>query len=264
MFNKKLFCAALAACMMMTVPVFAEEETAGTAAAAEEITEGEKTVPESEVEIDGETVTIRLKATGDEKMDKGWGLYTGDKGDASLLELLTQSDQEEGYAYVGSFRALEDNGDDTIYIVQTDGKVVDQYQQFTFAIEDGKVKEQTGGGIAYPVNYDEVLEALAGTWNQKDGGELSMEFLPDDTKGIKATVFKGDEGYYSMTLLYDAMKDTFVYDNGFYQGEDADPDADPEKTESGYVAVMENDGTTSIEWTCDSLKDGTVTFEPMK
>ena len=87
-----------------------------------------------------------------------------------------------------------------------------------------------------------------------------MEFLPDDTKGIRATVFKGDEGYYSMTLLYDAVKEAFVYDNGFYQGKDADP----EKTESGYVAVMENDGTASIEWSCDSLKEGSITFEPMK
>ena len=260
MSKKRLLCALLAA-SIIAVPVCAGETDEADAAAvsAEESAEEENTVPAPEVEIDGETVTIRLKATGNEEKDKGWEFYTGDRGDASLFELITQSDQEEGYAYVGSFKALEGGGDNTILIVQTDGKVIDQYQEFSFDVEDGKVKEQTGGGIVYPVDYDELLEALAGTWDQTDDGDLSMEFLPDDTKGIKATVFKGDEGYYTMTLLYDAVKETFVYYDGFYQGEDADP----EKTESGYVFFEENN-EDRFTWTCDSLKEGSITFGPMK
>ena len=66
-------------------------------------------------------LTIRLDG-GPQKDGFYWEYYTGDKGDATFVELITQAN-DDGCAYAGSFKAIEDAGDaeDYIRLVYTNG-----------------------------------------------------------------------------------------------------------------------------------------------
>lgn len=225
------------------------------------------TVPESEVELNGGTVTIRLKATGDEAMDQGWENYTGDKGDATILELITQSDMEDGYAYAGSFRAMED-GEDTIYIVQTDGTVISQYMEFTFRIENGEITEQTGGGIIYPTQDSALAEVIAGEWQQTEDGSYSMQITENPEKGFDVMVYNGtgrdgNISAYRMTVRYDAMKEALVYSNGtpleltVTDGSQEETEEDqPDGDGAGFVVIMATEtGDYELELAGDAFEE---------
>ena len=92
---------------MMAVPVFAAQTGAGgttqeaaaaeeTAAAAEEAeAEQDFLNPgrawEVETDMEDQVYTIRIKARGSEKEGYHWENFNGDRGDATVIELLTQS-----------------------------------------------------------------------------------------------------------------------------------------------------------------------------
>ena len=112
-----LICSVLAAGMMI-MPAGAEETEAVTESAAEETAQ----VWDSSSRLEDGIFTVYIQSFADEKDGYYWTVYTGDKGDATFYDLVTQSTQEEGYAYVGSFMGLEgETADDYIRIVHTNG-----------------------------------------------------------------------------------------------------------------------------------------------
>ena len=168
-----------------------------------------------DTELENGTMTIRL----DDPRTDGlwWESWRGDKGDSSCAECITESTQD-GYAYAGSFRAIDD-GTDTIRLVRTDGFYVSEYLDFTVVCEDGKIKESTGGGQAFAVDPAELIGVIGGLWTQQDGGAKVMELTAGTGGGIDVVISDGSgrdgmTGFYTMTVYYDAIKEALIYNNG--------------------------------------------------
>ena len=91
-------------------------EAAETAASvpAEAAGTEERAAAQIETELTDGVLTIRLDG-GPQKDGFYWEYYTGDKGDATFVELITQAN-DDGCAYAGSFKAIEDAGDAEDYI----------------------------------------------------------------------------------------------------------------------------------------------------
>ena len=99
---------------------------------------------DTEVECEDGTMTIRIEATENDDPDFWWEFDRDLEESTGLVDVITDSTQEEGLAYAGSFMAAGD-GEDTIRLLYTDGFVVDMYMDFTVKVEDGKILETTGG-----------------------------------------------------------------------------------------------------------------------
>jgi predicted nucleic acid-binding Zn-ribbon protein len=97
---------------------------------------------EVETDMEDQVYTIRIKARGSEKEGYHWENFNGDRGDATVIELLTQSTEEKGLAYAGSFRVETDQKtrfEDYIRLVYTNGISVDEYMDFNVLIEVGEL-----------------------------------------------------------------------------------------------------------------------------
>ena len=271
------FCSAGAlAASMLTVPVLAEEVTEEAAVeataeveAAEETTAEEATAEEAEAEenIEAEVsdavpswevsgsledgiYTISIKATGVEKEGWYWENYTGDKGDATLFEVVTDTTTEEGYAYIGSFRAIEDEGEDYIRLAHTDGYVVDEYMDFNIRIEGGQIVEEIGGSSALPNNDDDLAAYVCGNWQDANEGNTFMEITQNPQGGFDGVISDGSgkDGttqIYTFHANYDVISEAFKYrDGGFHDvaitdGSEEEAPADEEAeagTGEGLVA----------------------------
>ena len=270
MMKKNLFhfcmISALAA-SMLAVPVLAEEATEETAveATAEETTDDTAAPAASEETIEAEAsdavqswdvsgsledgiYTISIKATGVEKEGWYWENYTGDKGDATLFEVVTDTTEEEGYAYVGSFRAIEDEGEDYIRLAHTDGYVVDEYMDFNIRIEGGQIVEEIGGSHALPENDDDLAAYVCGSWQDANEGKTFMEISLNPEGGFDGVISDGSgkDGVtqiYTFHAFYDVISEAFKYnDGGFHaaaitDGTEEEAPAEEAGTGEGLVAI---------------------------
>lgn len=195
---------ALSACLM-AVPAFAGETEADLQnRVTTEMTDG--------------TMTIRIESTKDTDPDFHWESWHGDKGDASCVECITETDMEDGLAYVGSFRAIAD-GDDTIRLVYTNGHYTREYMDFYVTAKDGKITETTGGGQAFETKGEDLAPYLEGVWEETDGGTHFLEIALADDGGLAFTVSTGggrdgNTVFYTMTAYYDAIQEALVYWDG--------------------------------------------------
>lgn len=265
MFNKVIGSMILAAALM-TVPVFAGEiDKAATAVSDETEAEVEKNVT---TDLENGILTIRIRETEDvQDPDFWWEAYTGDKGDASFVELLTQSTDEEGLAYAGSFRAIDD-GDDVIRLVKTNGKYSREYLDFEVTTENGKITEVTGGGQGFATDADTLAPILEGVWDEFEGGNRSMEIAQTKDGGLAFVISDGSgrDGmttFYTMTAYYDAVQDNLVYWDGsevtvaIGTGEEVGTVQD-ETAETGegtglFALELQEDGSIGILWKDDTF-----------
>ena len=141
-----------------------------------------------------------------------WEYDRSDKGDASFVDLITQSDMEEGYDYVGCFRALPGSGTttDTFRIIHTNGFVTDEYDEYEVQIVDDAITETIGGGHVYGIDADAVEKVLAGTWAEKDG-ERTMDIRRGDGRSFDVTVSLDGSPVREMTVFYDCVREAFFY-----------------------------------------------------
>ena len=198
---------AMLSAAVFALPVCAEEEP--------QMAHGE-----IEGELEDGIYTIRIQATDHDDPDMYWTAWDGDKGDASYVELLTQSDQEEGLAYAGSFMASPGAGDgeDFIRLVYTNGQYVAEYMDWNVSVKDDAIAEVTGGGQAFPTSGSDLAPVLEGTWEEEDGN-LFMEISPEEDGSLLFVISSGGgrDGaatFYTMHAYYDAVKDALVYWDG--------------------------------------------------
>ena len=241
-------------------------EAAETAASvpAEAAGTEERAAAQIETELTDGVLTIRLDG-GPQKDGFYWEYYTGDKGDATFVELITQAN-DDGCAYAGSFKAIEDAGDaeDYIRLVYTNGTYVYEYTDVNVKIENSQITEKSGGAYVYGVDYKEFADLLAGTWQEENNGTNYLEITLDETDGLDAVISNGggkdgQTSYYTMTLHFDAIKEALMYVDGkevtaeITDGEGADTSAAAVSEEAGYGGfVLEVDEETqtvkSIQW----------------
>ena len=164
-------------------------------------------------DIENGIYTIYIKALESDDENFWWEAYQGDKGDASFVELLTQTTMEDGYAYVGSFRAIDD-GEDTIRLVHTNGHYCDGYLDFIVKTEGGEIKENIGGGEAFGTSGEELAPFFEGEWQEKDGGEKALSLSLGEDGTLKALLTDGEEKSYTMSLFYDCISEALVYWDG--------------------------------------------------
>ena len=217
-FYFSLICSVLAAGMMV-MPVCAQETEAVTESAAEEPAR----VWDSSSRLEDGIFTVYIQSSADDKDGWYWTVYTGDKGDASFYDLLTQSTMEEGYAYVGSFMGLEgETADDYIRIVHTDGFVVDEYMDFDIHVEDGKITEHTGGSHALPTSDKDFEPVVSGDWEAEDGSPVFLSLSLNPEGGFDGVVSDGggrdgSTELYTFTAEYDVIAEAFLYRNGSFK-----------------------------------------------
>ena len=210
-----LACAVAAVCVM-NMAVCAQDVEAVTEAAIEE----QAQVWEGSGKLENGIFTVYIRSFADEKDGYYWTVYTGDKGDATFYELLTESSEEDGYAYVGSFKALDgETADDYIRIVHTNGFVVDEYMDFNIHIEDGKITEHTGGSHALPTSDQEFDQMISGDWEAEDGSNVFLSLSLNPEGGFDGTVSDGSgrdgsAALYTFTAEYDVISEAFLYHDG--------------------------------------------------
>ena len=188
-------------------------------------------------------MTIRIESAEEEDPAFHWESWRGDKGDASFVECITESDTEDGFAYVGSFRAIDD-GDDTIRLVYTDGHYAREYLDFDVVTEDGKITESTGGGQAFETKGEDLAPYLEGVWEESEGGTHFLEIALADDGGLAFTVSDssgrdGSTAFYTMTAYYDAILGALVY----WDGTEHIAAITAEETQTEPEAVSDGDGT---------------------
>ena len=211
---------------MMAVPAFAAQTGAGgttqEAAAAEEAeAEPDFLNPgrawEVETDMEDQVYTIRIKARGSEKEGYHWENFTGDRGDATAIELLTQSTEEKGLAYAGSFRVETDQKtrfEDYIRLVYTNGISVDEYMDFNVLIEDGEFEEITGGCHCMPVDDDDYAKLIEGEWKDENGGEAALKLTQNPAGGFDGTLTNAKAKEFTFHADYDWMNEAYVYKKG--------------------------------------------------
>ena len=243
-----ILCGALAASFALSVsiysalPCFAEETEQET---------GTEFHGNTSVDYEDGIMTISIEATDHDDPDLKWEYDQGDKGDASLVELVAESASEEGFSYVGSFRGIED-GEDTIRLIHTDDFYTEQYMDFNVKIEDGNLTETTGGSYAFPVTADDLLTVIGGTWQSEDDPDTVLEISKADAHGMNFTVsFAGEDEEafeYKMTVYFDAILNAMIYRDGT-SSEKAVTDGtghfmfDPESEDETDLAVLWSDDT---------------------
>ena len=241
MIRKAMIGCILLTASLMTVPAFADET---------------ETVPDNTVttELEDGVLTIRLGESDEKPKDTGfwWEFYTGDKGDASFVESVAQTSDEDEYAYVGSFRATDD-GEDTIRLVNTNGHYVKEYLDFTVSTKNGEITDITEGGQVFETKEEELAPILEGVWDETDGGTKILEITGTDDGGLRFVVSDGSgkdgmTSFYKMTAYYDAIEEALVYWDG-------------EKV----TAAIETEGETEAESElAKSTGEGTGLFALMK
>ncbi len=205
------------------VPAEEMDKVSDTETAAEDTAATSEQTWEASGNLEDGIYTISIKATGIEKEGWHWENYTGDKGDATLFEVLTDTTQEEGYAYVGSFRAIENEGTDTIRLVHTDGYVVDEYMDFDIRIEDGKIAEITGGSHALPAKDEELAEVICKTWQDAADNNTFLSLTLNPAGGFDGMISDGSgrdgkTAIYTFTAGYDIISRALKYkDGGFHE-----------------------------------------------
>lgn len=263
------------AAALMAVPAFAGEtedmEAVSNMEAVSEETEmaaGTKVTTEME---DG-VLTIRIEETEEvQDPDFWWEFYTGDKGDASCVELLTQS-TDDGCAYAGSFRAIDD-GDDVIRLIHTNGHYVREYMDFNVTASDGKIGEITGGGQGYGSTAETLAPFLEGVWEEFDGAGRFMEIALTEEGGLSFVISDGsgrdgETTFYTMTAYYDAVKEALVYWDGEektaqIETEDSAQPAEEEAQSEGegtglFAMEVQEDGSFGILWKDDTFGNTNV------
>ncbi len=281
----KVFLAAAAA-VILSVPVCAS----GADSQAENVLRMEVDGSEAasvETEIENGLLTIRIKDNGEERKGYSWEYDRLGPDEDSCVECITDTDMEEGYLYVGSFRGIRD-GVGTVRLNYTNGSIVSSYMTFELKVEDEKITESVGGGYAYPTSGEDLLPALEGLWVSGEGTEqeTTLTFGLAGDGGLSATaVWTGEEGepaYYTMTAYYDALEEKLVYldgnpeaegpaeeaaDSGAGQAEEAASAAEPAEgtggdVEYGCLIVDSSDGETvdSITWVRWDTEDDDVVF----
>ena len=171
-------------------------------------------------EITDGVLTIRIGATDHDDPAMHWEAYRGDKGDRSLVEVITETDMEDGLAYAGSFRVIPDqgDGDDYVRLVYTDGHYNAEYLDWNVKVENGAIVEVTGGSQAFPSSGSDLAQVMEGVWEEEDGSR-SLEVSLDDDGTLAFTISDGAgrDGittFFTMHVYYDAIKEALVYWDG--------------------------------------------------
>ena len=258
--------AIIAAVALMSVPAFAAEtEKTTEGIALEKVKEDEQAQSlhgNIETEITDGVMTIRIKATDHDDPKLHWSAYRGDKGTASLTEVLNETDMEEGLAYAGSFRAVPDAGDgeDCIRLVFTNGRYVAEYMDWNVVVKGGKIEEVKGGGQAFPSTAADLAQSLAGVWQEKDGS-TSMEISLDKDGTLLCTISNGGgrdgkTSFYTMHPYYDVIKEAMVYWDGEAHSAEITDGAEAAATEAAG-----EEGVTEAEAPQEGKGTGAFTFE---
>lgn len=186
-------------------PVYAEETETEDASS-----QGLRWQVSSEIE-DG-VLAIRIASSQAEVPEFWWQDRISDKGDASHVG-LTMMEEEEGTAYCGYYKALEDNweGDDTIRLVYTNGDYTAEYMEWVVSVKDGKITDVIGGSQAFPTSAEDLASVLQGTWKEENGTQ-SLTIRQGEDNSLEFTVLdENGNAQYLMHAFYDAEKEALVY-----------------------------------------------------
>lgn len=229
----------------------------------------------SSVSIENGVMTIYVES--EEKDPDWWWEFSREDAEDSCIEVITDS-TDEGYAYVGSFKALDDCVDavGTIRLIHTDGFCTDQYMDFEVKVEDGKITENTGGSHTMPTFAKDLAAFLEGTWVEKAEGRTMLDISLGEDNGLDMVMSDGSgrdgkTSFYTMTAHFDAVKDALVYNNGtehegaaITNGSEEQTEADTEQgTGAGMFELVpdeEGTGIGELRWT--NSEGGVAAFVP--
>ena len=232
-------------------------------------------MPKEEGELVEEgNLTIRLDG-GTVKEGFSWSYYQGDKGDASLVELLADSDMDGG-VYVGSFRALPDagDGDDYVRLVYTNGVYTCAYIDVDVEVKDHKIVSYAFTDVS-PLDSETAESLLEGTWQQQDDGPMFMEITANPVDGFDVVISDGSgrDGnavYNTMTVYYDILKQALVYVDGtvnqaaITDGQEESSSEISEPGGNGAFSMIFDESTGSLkalDWIDMSDSHDVISFE---
>ena len=238
----------LAGCVWAMPAIAAETDMEET-----EITQYAESLPQiswkADSEIEDGILTIRIESSEYANPEFWWQDSLFDKGDASIVGLAKMT-ETEGFAYWGDYHVLEgadQDGEDTIRLVYTNGHYTSEYMEWTVSVEDGKIKEVIGGGQAFASSAADFAPVLEGVWQEEDGTK-TLEIQLDDNNSLEFTIVDengkdGNRTAYRMHAYYDTEKMTLVYWDGIEYPADSveeiSTDAvDPENAGTGVFGVF--------------------------
>lgn len=228
----------------------------------------------SSVSIENGVMTIYVES--EEKDPDWWWEFSREDAEDSCIEVITDS-TDEGYAYVGSFKALDGCVDavGTIRLIHTDGFLTDQYMDFEVKVEDGQITENVGGSHTMPTFAKDLAAFLEGTWVEKTEGRTMLDISLGEDNGLDMVMSDGSgrdgkTSFYTMTARFDAVKDALVYNDGTEHeaaitdgsGDETEADAEQGTGAGMFELVPDEEGTGigELHWT--NSEGGVAVFVP--
>ena len=167
------------------------------------------------------------------------------------------------------------DGDVTVGIYHYIGIACDHYMTWDLHVEDGAVKEVTGGSDTVAPDDADLDTFLVGEWTEVDTQFTAMTIEKNPEKGwdveIAAPLTHGAY-IFKTTVQYDCELDSLVYDKGkFWEAPITDSEEEAELGEAkiagtmGRFALVAEDGETlRLDWYDDQNESGeTIVFEPV-
>lgn len=162
------------------------------------------------------------------------------------------------------------DGEATVVIGHFDGSACDQRMTWDLVVEDGKVKECTGGSNEAAPSEEELDPQISGEWVEEETQFTQMTITKNPEKGwdveIAAPLTHGAY-IFKATINYDCNAGALVYDNGtFYEVPITDSDeaelGDPvQENTTGLISLDGDEEDLHLVWFRGQEEGELVRFE---
>ncbi len=144
-----------------------------------------------------------------EEGDENWAADEMAQDDSVVR--LASAEYTDG-KFVVTYAPVAD-GQVTVYVRHLNGVACDQLHGFDLKVEGGKVTESTGGSYTASPSDEEMEEAFAGEWLEKDTQFNTLTITRNETAGFDfemVSPISHDACLLKGTVLYDCELDCFV------------------------------------------------------
>ena len=198
--------------------------------------------------------------------DEGWDAYDMAQ-DPSVVELAIADTIED--TFVARYAPVGD-GDMTVGVRHFTGIACDQVMTWDLHVEDGAIREVTGGSHTAS-SEDEWYDAyILGEWLEQDTQVCRMNIAKNIERGWDVEIiFPVSHGAYifNATVQFDCELDSFVYENGAYWDipvdfEDGMDLGEARTTDTcGNLSIEGDEAHLVLSWYDDERPEDLVRFE---
>ena len=184
------------------------------------------------------------------------GAWTAEDGSQDDSVVTLQDAKLENGAFEARYDPAGD-GETTVTIRHMNGIACDQAHTFDLLVQDGKIREVTGGSYTASPSDAELADAFAGDWRDRETRLTQMTVAAGEKGGLAAEILvPSTHGAYlfRLTMHYDCVLNAFLYDDGVVYSLPITDTAEPALGEpvsqnlGGCLKLAEENDTVLLCW----------------